>query len=426
LRIAVVGSGAGGAMAARELSSRGHEVTVFEAGKPFQPFTRHIEWASRLRGAGLLGGEGTINRIFPHINTLRSSSDLVLVRGLTAGGSTMISCGNAVRAENGLREIGLDLSTEYREVERLLKPTVMPRSRWRHVTQRMFDSAENLGLNPSPTPKMVDVDKCVGCGMCELGCKTGARWSSTRLFPDIEAYGGRILTSSPVRRVVIEGGKVRGFEAMIGGTTRHCEADAVVLAAGGIGTAQILEASGVPSRDRLWADVVLTLGGVLKDANQFRETPMAWYVKELDYILSPYPDVLSHLFHKPWRGVSYGNRVGLMIKLADDQNGSIEPNGTVRKALTGTDRARLTEGVELAEKIMKSAGVGGPFVRGVLNGGHLGGTTPLSRDDVQGMRPGWLPEGLWVADLSLVPKSQGLPTIMTTMALALRVSRRIT
>ncbi len=425
MRIAVVGSGAGGATAARELSSKGHEVTVYEAGKPFQPFTRHIGWASRLRGTGLLGGEATINRVFPHINTLRSSRDLVLVRGLTAGGSTMISCGNAVRAENGLREIGLDLSKEYSEVEELLRPNAMPRSRWRPVTRRMFDSAEDMGLKPSPTPKMVDADKCVGCGLCELGCRTGARWSSARLFPEIEACGGRILTGSPVRRVVIDGGRVRGVEAVVGGATRCCEADAVVLAAGGIGTAQILEASGVPSRGRLWADVVLTLGGVLRDANQFREAPMAWYVKQPDYILSPYPDVLSHLFHEPWRGVSDGDRVGLMVKLADEQNGSIGPNGMVHKALTGTDRARLTEGVELAENVMRSAGVGGPFVRGLLNGGHLGGTVPLSRDDVQGMRPGWLPEGLWVADLSLVPKSQGLPTIMTTMALALKVSRRI-
>ena len=41
------------------------------------------------------------------------------------------------------------------------------------------------------------------------------------------------------------------------------------------------------------------------------------------------------------------------------------------------------------------------------------------------MHPSILPEGLWVADLSLLPRSQGLPTMLTTAALALRVSRRI-
>ncbi|MCX6649028.1 MAG: FAD-dependent oxidoreductase [Candidatus Bathyarchaeota archaeon] len=424
MKIIVVGSGAGGATAARELSAQGHEVLVMEAGRPFQPFT-HLGWAQAIRGTGLLGGEGTINHVFPHMNVLRSSEDLVLVRGLTTGGSTTISCGNAVRAENGLNEIGLDLSEEYGEIEELLKPAAIPRSRWRPVTQSMFDSAAELGLKPTPTPKMVDVSKCASCGLCELGCKTGARWDSRMLFKDIEARRGRIQTGSRVQRVIIEEGRVRGVEVSNGSVDQRIEADAVVLAAGGIGTAQILAASGIPPRDSLWADVVLTLGGVLKDAGQFSEAPMAWYVKRPDYILSPYPDILSHLFHKPWRGVSQGDRVGVMVKLAEDQNGSVNRDGRVRKELTATDRALLDEGMEMAKTIMVAAGVGGPFVRGMLNGGHLGGTAPLSRDDVRGMRPAWLPEGLWVADLSLLPKSQGLPTIMTTMALALRVSRKI-
>ena len=425
MRIIVVGSGAGGATAARELSSMGHDVLVLEAGKPFQPLPRRIVWADRLRGVGLLGGEKTIDLVFTHVSSLRSSADLVLLRGVTTGGSTTISCGNAVRAENGLNEIGLDLSREYREIEDILKPTTIPRSRWRPVTQGMYDSAEDLGLEPTPTPKMVDMNKCVSCGLCEMGCKTGARWTAMSLFKDIEACGGRILTGSPVNRVIVEGGKARGVEVAAGGSIRRHEADAVVLAAGGIGTAQILEASGIPSADKLWVDVVLTLGGVLKDARQMWENPMAWHVKQPDYTLSPYPDILSHMFHKPWRGVPAGDRVGVMVKMADDQNGSVDANGVVHKELTGADRARLAEGVDFAESIMRGTGVNEPFVEGMLNGGHLGGTVPLSRDDVQSMRPSWLPEGLWVADLSLLPKSQGLPTIMTTMALALRVSRKL-
>ncbi len=382
-------------------------------------------WVDRLRGVGLLGSEKTIDLVFPHVSSLRSSADLVILRGVTTGGSTTISCGNAVRAEHSLKEIGLDLSQEYGEVEGILKPTLIPRSRWRPVTQRMFDSAEELGLKPSPTPKMVDLAKCVSCGLCEMGCMTGARWTAMSFFPDIEACGGRILTGTPVHRVIVEGGRAKGVETTAGGSRRRLEADAVVLAAGGIGTAQILEASGIPSADGLWVDVVLTLGGVLKDARQMWENPMAWYVKQPDFTLSPYPDILSHMFHKPWRGVPAGDRVGVMVKLADEGNGSVDANGLVHKELTGDDKARLAEGVDLAGSIMRGAGVNGPFVEGMLNGGHLGGTVPLSRDDVKSMRPSWMPEGLWVADLSLLPKSQGLPTIMTTMALALKASRKV-
>ena len=55
----------------------------------------------------------------------------------------------------------------------------------------------------------------------------------------------------------------------------------------------------------------------------------------------------------------------------------------------------------------------------------MGGTVPLRKGDVESMRPAMLPDGLWVADLSLLPRSQGLPTMLTASALSLRVARQI-
>ena len=115
-----------------------------------------------------------------------------------------------------------------------------------------------------------------------------------------------------------------------------------------------------------------------------------------------------------------------MIKLADSEQGTVFPDGRVAKSLTEVDRQRLTEAKKEAERILDRAGVAGPFVDGMLHGGHLGGTVSLARDDVKTMHPSWLPENLWVADLSLLPKSQGLPTMLTTAALALRVTKCIT
>ena len=74
---------------------------------------------------------------------------------------------------------------------------------------------------------------------------------------------------------------------------------------------------------------------------------------------------------------------------------------------------------------MEASDVNGPFVDGMIHGGHLGGTVPLEKEDVSSMHPSWLPDDLWVADLSLLPRSQGLPTMLTTAALALRVAKRI-
>ncbi len=119
------------------------------------------------------------------------------------------------------------------------------------------------------------------------------------------------------------------------------------------------------------------------------------------------------------------NRVGMMIKLADTEQGSVDADGTVTKALTEVDNQRLEEAKVKAKEIMEASGVTGPFVDGMLHGGHLGGTVPLTKEDVESMHPLGLPKNLWVADLSLMPRSQGLPTMLTAAALALKVAKQI-
>jgi choline dehydrogenase-like flavoprotein len=425
MRAIVVGTGAGGATAARELAANGFEVIVLEAGKQFKPFTRRLSWAAPLRKVGLLGTEKTITRLFPPMDIIRSEKDMALVRGITTGGSTVISCGNIVRAEHGLKEIGLDLTPEFEEIENLIGVRTFPKERWQPVTKNMFEAAERIGLNPQATPKAVDAIKCTSCGLCELGCTTGARWDSRRFLNDARREGVILHVSSPVEKVIIENGQVKGVTVREGNNSRVVKGDIVVLAAGGIGTAQILKASGLHAKDNLWVDIVLTLGGVLKGANQLKEPPMVWFTEHEDYILSPYLDILSHWFYKPWRNVSIDDRVGIMVKLADIEEGAVFADGKVQKSINKEDHLRLDEAISKAQNVLESAGVSGPYIRGLHNGGHLGGTVPLAKADVSSMKPSWLPEGLWVADLSLVPRSQGLPTILLTAAMALKVARKI-
>ena len=425
MRAVVVGTGAGGATAARELALKGYDVVVLEAGRPFKPFTRKIGWAAPLRRAGMLGGERTISRIFPAMEARRSSRDLVLVRGLAAGGCTVLSCGNLVRADNGLKALGLDLSAEFDELEKLVGVAEVPRERWRPVSGRMFDAANRMGLSPAPTPKAVNMAKCVSCGLCELGCATGARWDSRRFLGDLLRKGGTIRYGMPVRKVLVEKGVARGVLAGKKSSPETIKGDVIVLSAGGIGNAQILNASGLRAEDRLWADIVLTVGGRSKGSRMLEEPPMVWYARREGYMLSPYIDVLSHWFHGPWRGVPVEDRVGMMVKLADEANGAVAPDGTLTKEVTKKDRAGLDGAAAMARRLMEEAGVEGPFVEGMLNGGHFGGTVPLAKGDVATMHPSILPEGLWAADLSLAPRSEGMPTMLVAAALALRVTRRI-
>ena len=425
MKAIVVGTGAGGAVAARELALKGFEVLILEAGGEFKPFTRRISLIEPLRKMGLTSNERNFSRVIPAYGSVRSAKDLILFRGMTTGGSTVLACGNMVRAEHGLKEIGLDLTKEFNEIEGLIDISTFPQERWRPITRHMFDAADELGLEPHLTPKSVESLKCISCGLCELGCSTGARWDSRRFIDDAINEGSILKTKSPVNKVIMENGRAKGVIVGSGSTSRRFESDVVVLAAGGIGTPQILKASGLKAEDRLWVDIVLTLGGVSKDANQLKEPPMVWYTKEEDYILSPYIDILSHFLHKPWRNISIQDRVGLMVKLADEEQGTVYADGKVDKEITSYDKSRLDEAIKQAKQVMELSGVSGPFIRGIHNGGHLGGTVPLTKDDIPQMKPSWLPDGLWVADLSLASRSQGLPTILLASALALKVARKI-
>ena len=81
------------------------------------------------------------------------------------------------------------------------------------------------------------------------------------------------------------------------------------------------------------------------------------------------------------------DRVGMMIKLADVEQGAVAADGTVTKSLTKADIEGLEKAKIKVKKIMEASGVTGPFVDGMVHGGHLGGTVPLTKEDVQTMHP---------------------------------------
>jgi ferredoxin len=430
VRAVVVGSGAGGATIARELAGLdGVQVTVLEAGRRFCPFTLDREPLERVRSSGLFFDERLITALFPAMRVQRAADGLVLVRGVATGGTTTLATGNAMRLDAGLSALGIDLTSEYRALETELGVTSAHRGRWRPSTQVLWDACRQAGLAPQPTPKMVDYRRCVRCGRCVLGCRTGARWDARRFLDDASARGATVLTGARVERLQPAGdrsGRAGGVLVRRHARRELVSADVIVLAAGGLGTPAILARSGVATENRLFVDPVLCVAGPWPGADQDREVPMPFVVELEGSIVSPYFDHLSFFFDRRWRREASG-LASLMIKLADSEvgdvgRGSMARDG-VRKALTPRDRRRLRDAVDVCRDVLAIAGI--PLAEtflGTLNAGHPGGMASLTVDSAATMHPRSLPSNVFVADASLLPESLGAAPMLTIMALARRLA----
>lgn len=429
--VVVVGSGAGGATVARKLAAGGGlRVTVLEAGADFRPFTADYARLARLRSSELFFDERLITMLFPAMRVSRAADGLVLVRGVATGGTTTMATGNAMRLEGALGDVGLDLSEDYDALERRLGVTPAPRSRWRPSTQALWDACRDVGLEPAPTAKMIDFTRCRRCGRCVLGCRFGARWDARRFLDEAVAQGATLVTGATVERVVPAGdrdGRVGGVIVRHNGRRRRIDADAVILAAGGLGTPAILSRSGLPTRNRLFVDPVLCVAARLPGADQDRELPMPFIAEHDGCLISPYFDHLSFFFDRRWRHEP-GDVVSLMIKLADSEVGDVGRTAgrSVRKGLSARDRRRLAAAAAVCRDVLKGVGAppGDTFL-GILNAGHPGGTVPLSPATAESMHPAGLPDCLYVADASLLPASLGAPPSLTVMALARRLARLV-
>jgi choline dehydrogenase-like flavoprotein len=419
-RAIVVGTGAGGATVAKELQGR-FEVTVLEAGKEFRPFSQ-IPLAKSMKKAGLLFDAREIQLVFPAYKIRGAGDGMILVNGSGLGGTTTLCTGNALRMDGQLKALGLDLDAEFDEIAREIPISTAHERRWRRGTRRMFEIFQEMGLDPRPTPKMVDYDRCTGCGRCVLGCPRGAKWDSRRFLDVALANGATLVSSCRVERVVLESGRAIGVEARQGLSRRFFPADLVVLAAGGLGTPVILGNSGIECDPTLFVDPVLCVAANVADSRQDREIPMPFVSQREGFILSPYFDYLSYFFNRAWRGPGT-DILAVMIKLADSNQGSVSAR-EVKKGLTSQDRARLHEGIEVCTEILTRFGARREEVfLGTINAGHPGGTLPLTAAERETLHASRLPPNVYVADATLIPKSLGNPPILTIIALAKRVSK---
>ncbi len=194
----VVGSGAGGASVALELATRGRRVTVLERGVSPTGFGTFAH-AARFYDAA------------PLVNLPRRSREgVILWRALTRGGSTVAACGNlnrALGAELAVHGIDLDDDLTAAEVEFGVAPWAV--DRLSPGGRLLMQAAEGVGTPLRPMPKAIDPNLCLGCGLCVLGCATGAKWTAAGMLDQAVELGAEVVTGMEVTDVVVRPGRRR-------------------------------------------------------------------------------------------------------------------------------------------------------------------------------------------------------------------------
>lgn len=277
----VVGSGAGGATLARELSRRGQEVLVVERGSEDQ------EIGSLWDSFGVYD----MSRLgIPK----KSKQGVILWRALIPGGSTVVSCGNSTPClQEELSDLGIDLEEEFTEVEKETKTSPTDEGLLSEGTERLREAATKLGYEMEPMPKFVDSAKCKKCGQCVFGCERGAKWTARDYLQEATQNGATVLYDTIVQEALVENGKVKGVVGAGPDGKTEIQADVVVLAAGGLGTPVILQNSGIEDAgSKLFIDLVVNTYGVADGLDQTHEPSMPLvnheFHGEKGFILSPF------------------------------------------------------------------------------------------------------------------------------------------
>lgn len=267
-KVAVIGSGAGGAVVAAKLAESGkYDVAVFEAGPRIRPGAYPLDTfvgMSTLFESGLL--------------TLSRNLDIHLLRGRLVGGGTVMTSGLSVKlrpktmdqwcSTSGDLSIGVgreELDAAFDTVrKRQAMGTIRPDlftdvshllgkgadalestpEKWRFDRDEAWNNVMmRAGQAPDGRPDQ-NGDYCLGCGLCNYGCHFGHKLSMDLTYiPDAERAGAQIHENLPIERLEGElvDGSMQVRHVVLGrGIEERVRVDHVVMAAGAVGSPAVL------------------------------------------------------------------------------------------------------------------------------------------------------------------------------------------
>ncbi len=249
----IVGTGAGGATAARVLSEAGLSVIMLEEGPRLAPGERK---------RGLLDA---MTQSMRDMGTFATSgaAPIPLLQGRCVGGSTAINSGIIWRMPEAVRrqwseDFGLGQLVDehaqrriFEQLERELEVAEVDAGVRGGNAGLMQRASEALGLPGQPMRR--NASRCAGRARCLQGCPEGARQSmDVSYVPRALERGARLYTHARAARIALQGGRAHAVEGYLlderrrrRGRFRVVGRRGVIVAAGALHTPLLLWHSGL-------------------------------------------------------------------------------------------------------------------------------------------------------------------------------------
>lgn len=242
--VCVIGSGAGGAVVAKELAEAGRSVVVLEEGRHFtrRDYGRPLEMFNMMYRC--------MSQLF-----MLGVPPFLLSLGKTVGGTTTVNSHTMFRIPEhvlagwrsrfGLVHLTPELlEPVYRKVEEYLNVHEAEMEFIGNNGKFFLEGARKLGYSGGLLMK--NTRGCQGLGICQYGCPIDAKQSmNVTYIPDAVKAGARVYSQARADVIYADGGRARGVSGVIRGDGEkeyriEVDADVVVVAAGAVHTPSLL------------------------------------------------------------------------------------------------------------------------------------------------------------------------------------------
>lgn len=393
--VLVIGSGAGGAVAAAAVADEGHSVLIVEAGRHY-PSSRITHEEARMTAR--LFKDGALQTT--------KDRDVIIFQGRVVGGSTVINNGICLRmkqaglvhpqaedvyktwADLGAPVSEAELTTSYEAVESMLEVSQLSALTGRNNGPHLLDGWNKYAAKSSDPmdkqavtawfrknygPQTPDCE-CVYCGYCNTGCPYGRKKAMPESFLSHATSAqrdkpARILDRAEVRRIVwkenADGTRIaEAVDVTLrdGRKRRIAVRKGVVVAAGALASSNLLINSGFPnSGSGISLNIACPVVALMPEGhevNAWNEDQMATYVDRGDYLIESHfqPPMSMATLVPGWfdehfrRMLNYNRLVSAGVLFPADRLGKME-DGKLKLKIGEPELALLRRALATMTKV---------------------------------------------------------------------------